>query len=84
MGKDLKYEVIPRGTHIPYITPGKWTFIQRKREYGGGWWFGRAYDDHFQLEFERPTSLGEGIDYINAYEKVSKLPDWDDDFNLEG
>ncbi|WP_142971400.1 lF-82 [Enterobacter hormaechei] len=84
MGKDLKYEVIPRGANIAYITPGKWTFIQRKKEYGGGWWFGRVYDDYFLLEFERPTSLVDGIAYINAYGKLDGMPDWEEEFSLEG
>ncbi|WNP36366.1 hypothetical protein RN333_09295 [Enterobacter kobei] len=34
------------------------------------------------LEFEQPTSLGAGIDYILAYGSVQQLPDFDDDFKL--
>lgn len=82
MGSDLNYVVIPRGEIIKYIPPGKWTFIQRRKEYGGGWWFGRVYDDQFLLEFERPTSLAEGIRYLNAYGKLDGLPDWDEEFQL--
>lgn len=84
MGKDLKFEVIPRGVIVDYIVPGKWTFIQRRAEYGGGWWFGRAYDNCFYLELERPTSLADGIAYINAYDRVNELTDFDEDFHLEG
>lgn len=46
--------------------------------------FGRAYDDLFLLEFSQPTSLVDGIAYINAYGKLNEMPDWDDEFSLEG
>lgn len=83
MGKDASYDVIHRGDYMERVIPGKWLFIQRAKEYGGGWWFGRGYDDCFMLEFEQPTSLGAGIDYILAYGRVQQLPAFDDDFNLE-
>jgi hypothetical protein len=53
-------------------------------QYGGDYWFGRAYDDCFWLEFERPTSLGAGIDYIMAMRRVEPFASLiDDDFHLE-
>ena len=82
-GKDLGYDVIHRGVTQDIITPGKWIFIQRAKLYGGGWWFGRAYHDVFMFEFDQPTSLGAGIDYILAYGSTKKLPQFDDDFQLE-
>ncbi|POP42352.1 lF-82 [Superficieibacter electus] len=83
MGKDLGYTVIHRGVMIPHVEPGRWTFIQRAKEYGGGWWFGRVYDDCFMLEFERPSSLSEGIRYILSYERMNQMPSFDDDFKLD-
>lgn len=82
-GKELGYDVVHRGVTLERITPGKWIFIQRAKLYGGGWWFGRAYHDVFMFEFDQPTSLGRGIDYIMAYGSVSRLPQFDDDFQLE-
>jgi len=82
-GSELNYDVIHRGVVQDRITPGKWIFIQRAKEYGGGWWFGRAYHDVFMFEFDHPTSLGAGIDYILLGDSVSKLPQFDDDFQLE-
>lgn len=83
MGSTSNFDVIPRGEVVKHIIPGKWIFIQRAKIYGGGWWFGRAYDDCFMFEFDRPTSLREGIGYILHYESLSKLPNFDDDFKLE-
>ena len=60
MGKDGSYDVIHRGEYMERVIPGKWLFIQRAKEYCGGWWFGRGYDDCFMLEFDKPTSLGKG------------------------
>lgn len=37
MGKDGSYDVIHRGEYMVRVIPGKWLFIQRAKEYGGGW-----------------------------------------------
>lgn len=82
-GKDLTYEIIYRGNIVEYITPGKWVFIQRQKQYGGGFWFGRVYDDCFWLEFERPVSLAIGLEYIATAGEVEKRAHlFDDDFEL--
>lgn len=65
MGKDGSYDVIHRGEYMERVIPGKWLFIQRAKEYGGGWWFGRGYNDCFMLEFDKPTSLG-GRDRLHS------------------
>ncbi|KAF1366787.1 hypothetical protein [Yokenella regensburgei] len=84
--KESNYEVIGRGETCDYLIPGKWVFIQRAKEHGGGFWFGRYFEDTrcFWLEFERPTSLREGIEYLFAMSKVEPLSNtFDDDFQLE-
>lgn len=83
MSKDSDYLIIYRGEIHHRIEPGRWVLIQRAREYGGGWWLGRAYDDVFMLEFEKPSSMGDGIKYILSYGRMLKSPPWDDDFKLE-
>lgn len=83
MGKDANYDVILRGETREYLTPGRWVFIQRAKEYGGGFWLGKAYDDCFWLEFDKPTSLADGIEYILTTERVYSVADtFDDDFHL--
>lgn len=83
MGKDANYDVILRGEVREYLPPGRWVFIQRAKEYGGGFWLGKAYDNCFWLEFEKPTSLSDGIDYILIAEKVAAVSNtFDDDFHL--
>ncbi|VFS25936.1 Uncharacterised protein [Enterobacter cancerogenus] len=83
MGRDANYDVILRGEVREYLTPGRWVFIQRAKEYGGGFWLGKAYDDCFWLEFDRPTSLSDGLDYIIASERVYAAANtFDDDFHL--
>ena len=84
MGKDSNYDVILRGEQRDYIPPGRWLFIQRAKEVGGGCWLGRAWPDYFEFGLERPTSLSDGLDYLITISKVAALPDWDDDFTLVG
>lgn len=83
MGSSANYDVVHRGNVLNSIIPGKWIFFQRAKIYGGGWWFGRAYDDCFVFEFPYPTSLREGIEYLNRYESMCTQPAFDDDFELE-
>ncbi|EGT0646151.1 hypothetical protein MJ717_001900 [Cronobacter sakazakii] len=68
--KDLKYQVVYRGDKLETIIPGQWVFFQRLKEYGGGYWFGKTYDDCFWFEIERPVSLAEGLDYLILITKV--------------
>ncbi|NDJ59395.1 lF-82 [Enterobacteriaceae bacterium 4M9] len=83
MGRDRGYDIIYRGEQRDYIRPGTWVFVQRAKCYGGGYWLGRAYDDCFWLEFETPTSLSAGIDYLIAHNaavaRSSEFVDCDDD-----
>lgn len=77
------YDILYRGETRDYIPPGRVMFIQRPKECGGGYWLGRAYDNAFIFEIERPVSLGEGIDYIMIMRRVAKhVDDFDDDFEL--
>ncbi|WP_346827238.1 hypothetical protein [Serratia inhibens] len=81
--KDSAYMVVYRGDTVDYIRPGTWVFFQRLKEYGGGFWLGRTYHNVFILEFERPTSLREGILFIMQTKSVERnFPSFDDDFEL--
>lgn len=73
MSRDMGWEIIYRGDQRDYIRPGTWVFVQRSLCYGGGYWFGRAYDDCFMLEFETPCSLSAGIDYLIAYNAAESI-----------
>ncbi len=54
MSKDSDYVIIYRGEMHHRITPGRWVLIQRAKEYGGGWWLGKAYDYVFKGKPRRP------------------------------
>lgn len=43
-GKDHSFDVVYRGESRDWISPGKYVFFQRLKEYGGGYWLGQAYD----------------------------------------
>lgn len=80
---DLNYQVVYRGQQLERYVPGGWVMFQRPKECGGGYWLGRTYDDCFWFEFDRPTSLGDAIEYVIGYEKVSNnYLEFDDDFHL--
>ena len=82
-GRDLNYQVVYRGGELERYIPGGWVFFQRPKECGGGYWFGRTYDDCFWFEFDKPTSLSDGINYIVGYDAVqARYMDFDDDFQL--
>lgn len=84
MGKDARYDIIYRGEVRDFLTPGRWVLIQRAKEYGGGFWLGKAYDDCFWLELEKPTSLTDGIAYLLLTDRVQETANtFDDDFHLE-
>ncbi|WP_105577115.1 lF-82 [Cronobacter sakazakii] len=83
MSKDSDYVIIYRGEIHHRITPGRWVLIQRAREYGGGWWLGKAYDDVFMLEFEKPSSMAVATEYIMSHGRMQTFPPWDDEFELK-
>jgi len=81
--KELGYQVVYRGESLEYFEEGGWVFFQRLKEYGGGYWLGRTYQNVFILELERPTSLYEGIHFYLASQSVEKHADkFDDNFTL--
>lgn len=81
--KDLGYQIVYRGESLPHFVDGGWVFFQRLKEYGGGYWLGRTYHDVFILEYDRPTSLYDGIRFIlNTKSVERRFPLFDDDFHL--
>ncbi|MGO4744036.1 hypothetical protein [Serratia quinivorans] len=81
--KGLGYQVVYRGESLEYFEEAGWVFFQRLKEYGGGYWLGRTYQNVFILELERPTSLYEGIHFYLASQSVEKQADkFDDNFQL--
>ena len=83
-GKDSNYSVVYRHESLDHFIEGEWVFFQRKKEHGGGFWFGRTFPDCFWLEFERPTSLRAGLQYLLSLERLKgQENDFDDDFTLE-
>lgn len=82
-GTDTNYQIVYRGESLPRFREGEWVFFQRKKEHGGGYWFGRTMSHCFWLEFEKPTSLSEGIKYLIALNDMHQRGnDFDDDFTL--
>ncbi|KEC97945.1 hypothetical protein P820_01622 [Klebsiella pneumoniae UCI 17] len=83
-GKDRNYTVVYRGDFIDAVPDGRWMMIQRGKEYGGGYWFGRAYADCFWLEFERPMPLSSCVEYVVLYDHVAaRAHEFEDEFKLE-
>lgn len=81
--KELGYQVVYRGEILPHFVEGGWVFFQRLKEYGGGYWLGRTYHDVFILEYDRPTSLYDGILFIFEMKRTEHgYTDFDDDFTL--
>lgn len=81
--KELGYQVVYRGEILPHFVEGGWVFFQRLKEYGGGYWLGRTYHDVFILEYDRPTSLYDGILFIFEMKRAEhSYTDFDDDFTL--
>lgn len=82
-GKDSNYQIVYRGEALPRFVPGGWVFFQRPKECGGGYWLGRTYGDCFWFEFEKPISLGCGLEYLITSRAVEERHmDFDDDFQL--
>ncbi|EOW0914388.1 lF-82 [Klebsiella pneumoniae] len=83
-GKDRNYTVVYRGDFIDAVPDGRWMMIQRGKEYGGGYWFGRAYADCFWLEFECPMPLSSCVEYVVLYDHVAaRAHEFEDEFKLE-
>ncbi|CAI2442738.1 Uncharacterised protein [Serratia liquefaciens] len=81
--KELGYQVVYRGETLPHLVEGGWVFFQRLKEYGGGYWLGRTYHDVFILEYDRPTSLYDGILFIFEMKRAEHgYTAFDDDFTL--
>ncbi|MDI3149332.1 hypothetical protein [Serratia nevei] len=77
------YQVVYRGEWLQQFVPGGWVFFQRNIEYGGGYWLGRTYHDVFILEYDRPTSLHDGIKFILEMRAAElNFATFDDDFEL--
>lgn len=82
-GKDPNYQIVYRGQALNDYRPGGWVFFQRPEEYGGGYWLGRTYDNVFIIEYERPTSLREGLIFLLSMKQVeAKSDDFDPNFSL--
>lgn len=82
-GKDSNYQIVYRGQALNDYRPGGWVFFQRPKEYGGGYWLGRTYDNVFIIEYERPTSLREGLIFLLSTKQVeAKSDDFDPNFSL--
>lgn len=80
---DSGYQVVYRGETLEYPKEGGWVFFQRLKEYGGGYWLGRTYHDRFVLEYDRPTSLNDGIKFILEMRAAElNFATFDDDFEL--
>ncbi len=80
---ELGYQVVYRGQGLEYFVDGGWVFFQRLKEYGGGFWLGRTYHDVFILEYDRPTSLYDGILFIFEMKRTERgFTAFDDDFTL--
>lgn len=81
--KDANYQIVYRGQALNDYRPGGWVFFQRPKEYGGGYWLGRTYDNVFIIEYECPTSLREGLMFLISLRQVeAKSDDFDPNFSL--
>lgn len=80
--KDFNHTIIYRGDFIDSVPEGHWLIIQRAKLYGGGYWLGKAYNDCFWLEFEKPMSLSECMQYVARYDLVASEQYFDEEFKL--
>ncbi|EAU0361833.1 hypothetical protein BZH78_19280 [Salmonella enterica] len=69
-GKDSNYQIVYRGETLQCLKPGQYVFFQRLKEYGGGFWLGKTYEDGFEFVLEWPTSLSEGLLYLMSLERM--------------
>lgn len=72
---DSKFQVVYRGEVLEHFKSGGWVFFQRPKECGGGYWLGRTYQDVFMIEYERPVSLNEGMQYLLLMDEVGSKSD---------
>ncbi|EDV0343390.1 hypothetical protein ACX928_04945 [Enterobacter roggenkampii] len=80
---DANYQVVYRGEVLLNYVPGGWVFFQRSREFGGGYWLGKTFDDVFAFEFCHPVSLSQGVRFLlNAGKTGKRYGDCDDNFQL--
>lgn len=81
--KDDNYQIVYRGERLERYHRGGWVFFQRPKECGGGYWLGRAHDNVFMIEYERPISLREGMIFLLSMKQVeAKSDDFDPYFTL--
>lgn len=80
----LVFFVVYRGYVQPYFMPGSFVFIERLKEYGGGYWLGRVYDNFYEFCIERPVSMREGMEMLLLIKGVERnAHKFVDDFQLE-
>lgn len=75
---ESNYQVVYRGEYLTNYKPGGWVFFQRPKECGGGYWLGRTYDNVFIIEYEKPTSLFDGLRFILMVTDMEKEIDFQD------
>lgn len=81
--KDSNYQIVYRGETLTHYIPGGWVFFQRPKDCGGGYWLGRTYDDVFIIEYEQPTSLRAGLNFLIHLSNVeSNSNDFDENLSL--
>lgn len=71
------YQVVYREDCLKNFKSGGWVFFQRAKEYAGGYWLGRTYDDVFIIEYEKPISLYDGIGFIMLVTEMEKKNDFE-------
>lgn len=82
-GHDLDFQVVYRGKTLEYYRPGGWVFFQRPKECGGGYWLGRTFDGVFMIEYERPVSLNDGMDFLASMKKIEAVSEeFDPNYSL--
>lgn len=80
---ESNYQVVYRGEYLNNYKPGGWVFFQRPKDCGGGYWLGRTYDNVFIIEYERPTSLRDGLIFLLSLNNVeSQSDDFDMNYSL--
>lgn len=70
MAKYLTTKSFIETRHSIISSLGGYVFFQRLKEYGGGYWLGKIYEDGFEFVLERPTSLSEGIKHLLVLKSV--------------
>jgi len=80
--KDSNYQIVYRGETMTRLVSGGWVFFQRLKEYGDGYWMGKAFEDFFVLGIERPVSLNDGLRYQMVVASAAKHPAFNNDFEL--